>query len=155
MTDTGATSPGTMADDNAVGTITWQNPDNAKVSDNTYTYASTTSYPLYSHYLKATNFGFTIPEGATIVGIKVEIERKADVNSGDDYVIDNAVKIVKSDGSIGTTDKKSATKWSTSEAYFTYGADNDLWGETWEYTDINDADFGVVLQLYLSIGGGP
>jgi hypothetical protein len=28
-----------------------------------------------SHYLKATNFGFSIPEGATIDGIKVEIEQ--------------------------------------------------------------------------------
>ena len=31
-----------------------------------------------SHYLKATNFGFSIPEGATINGILVEIEQKYD-----------------------------------------------------------------------------
>lgn len=29
---------------------------------------------VISHYLKATNFGFSIPDGATIVGIVVEIE---------------------------------------------------------------------------------
>jgi hypothetical protein len=32
--DTGAKSPGTMADDATIGTKTWSNPDNAKVSDN-------------------------------------------------------------------------------------------------------------------------
>lgn len=33
-----------------------------------------------SHYLKATNFGFAIPSGATINGILVEIEQRATVN---------------------------------------------------------------------------
>jgi hypothetical protein len=144
-TTAGPNSPGTMADDATVGTETWSNVDNAKVSDNVYalvtgldpentsgapwdkyvrivksngnlgtenkaqedwshiekyvSYGGSSDlwsetwtsedinnvnfgvvvsawYILTSHYLKATNFSFTIPTGATINGILVEIEKK-------------------------------------------------------------------------------
>ena len=45
--DTGAISPGTMADDATVGTVAWTNPDNAKVSDNVY---ATESIGATTHY---------------------------------------------------------------------------------------------------------
>jgi len=144
MADTGATSPGTMADDDTVGTVAWDTPNNAKVSDNNYTISyhnhgtsmdnivkiikadgslgsenkaingewGLESYISYggasdvwgeswtaedindadfgvvlsvtdfysnfvTHYLKATNFGFSIPTGVTINGILVEIEKEA------------------------------------------------------------------------------
>lgn len=59
---------------------------------------------------------------------------------------DSSVKIVKSDGSIGTTNKASATTWSSTEGFFTYGNSADLWGETWTASDINNSNFGVVLS---------
>lgn len=59
---------------------------------------------------------------------------------------DEEVKIVKSDGTIGSTNKASASAWSNSDAYTTYGGPYDLWGETWTYADINDSDFGVVIS---------
>lgn len=40
MVDTGATSPGTMADDDTVGTASWSNVDNAKISDNSDAFTS-------------------------------------------------------------------------------------------------------------------
>ena len=64
MVDTGFASPGTMANDNAVGTVAWVNPDNAKISNNAY--ATVNSAQSTSYYLKATNFGFSIPTGAPI-----------------------------------------------------------------------------------------
>ena len=146
MADTSAISPGTMADDDATGTINWNNPDNAKVSDDIYAdtisngalgqspneayensikivkggvisgdekstgvgLAGVNNYVSYgsssdlwglawtpsdinssdfgvvysargetaiSHYLKATNFGLSIPTGATINGILAEVEQ--------------------------------------------------------------------------------
>jgi len=51
------------------------------------------------------------------------------------------VKIIKSDGSIGSTDKATGTL--ESSATHTFGGASDLWGEFWSYSDINDADFGV------------
>ena len=81
--DTGATSPGTTADDSAVGTIVWTNPNNSKVSDNVYAIVTNANCGIpTSHYLKATNFGFSIPAGATINGIVVEIEKKHSGGAG-------------------------------------------------------------------------
>lgn len=64
---------GTLADDSAVGTITWTTPENADDSDDTYATAAVGT----SHYLKATNYGFNIPTSATITGVRVSIERSA------------------------------------------------------------------------------
>lgn len=64
-----------------------------------------------------------------------------------DYgVVDDEIKIVKSDGSIGTTNKSAGASWPTSDAYSTYGGPSDLWGETWTAEDINNANFGCVLS---------
>jgi hypothetical protein len=143
MASQGPNSPGTCADDATVGTVAWSNPDNAKVSDNVYAIENTAGT---THYLKATNFGFTIPVGATINGIFVEIERY-ELYTGEGNVKDSVVKIVKSDGTIGTTNKAdTVNNWPTSDTYKSYGASDDLWDETWAYSDINDTDFGVVLS---------
>ncbi|MFA6251398.1 MAG: hypothetical protein WC603_02110 [Candidatus Paceibacterota bacterium] len=146
--DTGVVNPGTMADDAAVGTASWTFPDGAKTSNNSHAYASSTSTET-THYLKATNFGFSIPTGATINGILVEIERYYET-LGAGTVKDSEVKIIKSDGTIGTTDKADTINvWPLSDTYKSYGSSSDLWGETWAYSDINDADFGVVLSASL------
>ena len=57
-----------------------------------------------------------------------------------------AVKIVKSDGSIGTENKASEDPLTSTEKYLQFGGGADLWSETWTAEDINDADFGVVIQ---------
>jgi hypothetical protein len=144
----GPNSPGTMADDATVGTVAWSNPDNAKVSDNVYATFDGSGTDKDSHYLEATNFGFSIPNGATINGIVVEIERKAQTSPG---VVDNEVKIVKADGTIGTENKGLTSflgnPWPTTDAYQSYGGSVDLWSETWTAENINDADFGAVLSV--------
>ena len=145
MEDTGWISPGTMAEEDSGGNRTWSDPDNAKVSDDNYTRSNViSSSPPYNitNYLKATNFGFSIPIGVTINGIEVEIEKKATYGNN---AIDNTVKIIKADGTIGTTNKAdTATKWGTTDAYASYGLSSDLWGETWTPADINNSNFGVV-----------
>jgi hypothetical protein len=60
--------------------------------------------------------------------------------------LDNSIKIIKSDGTFGTTNKATTNLWPTSDTYISYGSSIDLWGETWTAEDINDADFGVVLS---------
>lgn len=66
-------------------------------------------------------------------------------------VVDSVVSIVKADGTIGTTNKASATAWDTTDTIATYGSSTDLWGETWSPANINDADFGAVLSA--TVGG--
>jgi len=75
--DEGANSPGTMADDATVGTVAWSNPDRAKSLADGNATAVLSSLGV-SHYLKATNFGFSIPTGATIDGILAEINKNFD-----------------------------------------------------------------------------
>lgn len=152
MASQGPNSPGTVVDDATVGTVAWTNPDNAKVSDNVY--ATALDGAVTTHYLKASNLGFAIPAGATINGIVVEIERAGYDLGGGVLVKDSAVRIIKADGTVGTTNKgDTVNAWPVTDTYKTYGSSSDLWGETWTSADINDVDFGVVLSALLTETG--
>ena len=67
---------------------------------------------------------------------------------------DNAIRIVKSNGTIGATDKSNGAAWfgdcglpdDIVAPYVTYGSPTDLWGETWTAADINSANFGTALS---------
>jgi len=138
----GPNSPASGAVDTSFGSITWTNPGNITANDTSR--ATLNAAQSDSYYLKGTDFGFSIPSGATIDGIILEIDKFATYASS---IKDVRVRIVKSDGTIGTTDKAdTSTFWPTSEAAKTYGSSSDLWGETWTYSDINDVDFGAVLS---------
>jgi hypothetical protein len=143
------------ADSNAVGTRTWYPATSTlsyciATSDYNDCYVEGTgSSQTTSHYLKATGFGFTIPAGATINGILVAIQDYD--NNGNGNVIESEVKIIKSDGSIGTTNKSTgAALPPVNRAYVSYGGAADLWGETWAYSDINDTHFGVAFSIKMA-----
>lgn len=148
MANTLATSPQTMADETSVGTSIWLFPDNAKVSDDAYARLSA-ALDSVSHYLKATNFGFTIPAGSTINGIIVDVEKKTGAASG---AVDNSVKIVKG-GLISGDEKADLTAWNRSDTYFSYGSASDLWGLSWTADDINASNFGFVLSGKVTLAG--
>ncbi len=149
MATQGPNSAGTGANDAAFGSYSWTNPGNIVSSDDTYASTGTGHSSADSNYLKATNFGFSIPTGATIDGILVAVEKYVtNTTSGGAY--DVRARIVKADGTIGTTDKSSPDAWpGTTDpgTYVNYGGATDKWGETWTVADINDADFGFVLAV--------
>ena len=152
MADTGWKSPGTVVNDSSVGTVAWSNPDNVKTSDNSYAQVGESINSLSTYYLKTTNFGFNIPIGSTINGILIEVEKRAPEADDSSWVIDNSIKIVKSDGSFGTTNKAdSLTRWENSDSYVSYGSDSDLWNESWTVSDINNSNFGVVISASLTV----
>ena len=109
----GPNSPGTMADDDTIGTQTWVDIDNAKTQSDTYA---------------AGGYG--------------------DVGNPDD-LLDKEVKIVKADTSLGAENKADAVAWQQDDddTYTTYGGADDLWSENWEASDINNANFGVVISV--------
>jgi hypothetical protein len=151
-----ATSQGPLGssvavNDATVGTYTWLTPEG--VYDIGGGSAVNGSFGEVFHkvtkYLKATGFGFSIPVGATINGIVVEV-RKDDGDDRADY--DYAVRIVKG-GAIGATDKSSMAQWSrTGLQYVTYGSSSDLWGETWSASDVNASNFGFAISAYNDTG---
>lgn len=159
MASQGPLGPSTTVDDSSIGTLVWSNPNNAQVSDGVYTTASNGSTGGTTHYLKATNFGFSVPVGATINGILVEVQKAktAGGNNANNFVRDATVKIIKSDGSYGTENKaRTGDNWLLTESYVSYGSSSDLWSESWSPADINDSDFGIgVSASLLSDTGTP
>ena len=63
---------GTVSDLTGVGTITWASPTNAASSNDAYATAAAGT----SHYLRFSNFGFALPTGSAIQGIRASLERK-------------------------------------------------------------------------------
>lgn len=145
MASQGPLSPGTVGDDPATGLFGYgaamSNVNNVKVSDNVY--ANNSIGPSNNRGLTAQNFGFSIPTGSTIDGILVEVEGKE--ASGNTRV--NAIKTIKADGTIGTTQKGPSSYWNGTDTYYSFGSSSDLWGDTWTAEDINDTDFGTVLLV--------
>ncbi|UCE19308.1 MAG: T9SS type A sorting domain-containing protein [Gemmatimonadota bacterium] len=171
----GPRSPGTIVNFLYIaGSYDWNDPANAAASDNAKAQIrmdwSESGAPdeLTSKFLVATDFGFTIPPGATIDGIEVEWEKGA--WAWCDYIMqpggqhcphkrsahDEAVRIVKpvtiAPGVeiwfIGTTDRSIGGVWPEWDTYVAHGGSSDLWGESWTPADINSPNFGAAIATH-------
>lgn len=145
-------SPNAGADANDMGSEIWSNPTSVKVSDNSNATVSVDG--TTSHYLKATDYGLSIPSSAVITGIVVSIERESSstANGGSK---DAAVRLIKSD-TVGTTDRSTSTTYTTvNNIYENHGGSTDLWGETWAPADLNSSSFGVALAVTKPSAAGP
>lgn len=126
-------------DTSSTGTVPWLNPGNASGTDNgTLAIADLSSDNWHSDYLWMTNFGFSIPAGATIDGIVAEVKRQ---NTGGD-TFDFVVKLIKS-GAVTGNSKATTTAWTTTLQWVSYGASNDLWGSSFTISEINATNFGI------------
>ncbi len=148
-------SPGTMANVAFGGLDPWANVNNAKVLDGIYTTSQNVNGNNQSvtNLLQASNFGFSIPLTATIIGIQVDMTCKASINSGGflnsvgDAVASGSPPITgmgltQSNVRVGTG-KFVIGKWSTSDSTRTYGGAADMWGTSLTPADVNSSDFGV------------
>lgn len=143
-TSAGPNNAGTGANVTGIGNTAWANPGNITTVGSPYAAIVLGSGAPASNYLQATNYGFSIPSGATINGIQVEINRQGSINTGSIGYSDVEVRMVKNNV-ISGDNKASATLWPTSVGTATYGSLSDLWGLTWTPSDINNANFGVAL----------
>lgn len=137
----GPRNPGTMVDDPSFGGITWSNPANVASSNNEYATAFSQA-DVSTHYLKATNFGFNIPANATVTGVLVEIEARKNGQGGGAFR-DATVKMVRANGTVGSTNQGKNAQLETVDSYCGYGSSSDTWGEALTPADVNDPDFGV------------
>lgn len=142
MPSQGPLGPGTGADDATAGNKVWTNPGNITAEDGVFAACTSIILPVISHYLKATNFGFSIPAGATINGILVEWKTQ---NSGGTFT-DNSIKIVQG-GTISGNENANGTNWPRTLQYVGYGSSTDLWGLSWASSDINSSGFGAVASV--------
>ncbi len=138
--------PGTVVDDNSVGTPAWSNPSNATSTNGAYAFSNPgTTAGSPTHYLKATNFGFSIPSGSTINGVQAEIQA-ADTAACPPSSTDNIVKLVKG-GTVQGNNLASTVPWSCYLTWRGYGSSTEMWGLSLTDTDVNASNFGIVLSV--------
>lgn len=151
MATAGPNAPGTTAstDRGALNPI-WNAPSNAVSSNNAYATSTvnTVATQTPSDYLDLTNFGFSVPSGATVNGITVAIERK-----GTTSVQDDTVQLIKGGTASGTNKADTGTNWPASDASVSYGGVSDLWSLTLADTDVNASNFGVRVAIKTATGG--
>jgi len=135
----------------AVGEAAWSNPENIKAFDSSYaSCAPNFLTSRSSQRLIAKKFGFAVPTEATIVGIKVELARKATELSGE--IKDFEASLLKA-GAVAGTDKSLPEAWKSIEADVFYGGSEDLWGTTWTPAQINEEGFGFALRVRAESSG--
>lgn len=92
--------------------------------------------------ITASNYGFSIPAGATILGIAVTIYRQDQSNSSE--ISDKTIQLLKNGTAVGNN-KAKLTTWPGAITSTGYGSSSDLWGTTWNPSDINASNFGVYI----------
>ncbi len=131
----------------------WMNTANAAGADHEYASFGDLSNVPGSHtdYLLSTGFGFDIPTGFQIKGIRVYVDNSDANNVTSDY----SIRIMKN-GVVGETERSTGALYSnTDTASQTYGGASDLWGESWSAADINANDFGVAIAAQRAVAGKP
>lgn len=147
----GPSSAATAADDSVSGgTASWSVPNNSLTSDGNYAVLSLDQTNPIGHYLKLTNFGFSIPTGATITGVKVEIlGKRVTVATPTLNIVDKLVKAGTPTGTFAVTNTTGAFTGVASTKQV--GAAGELWGATLTAADVNDPGFGFA--MYEQING--
>ena len=149
---TGSRSPGTVANG---GADPWTSPDNAKLSDDEY--ASNSLAPGESGgSLDASNFGFTVPLGATITGVQVTVERHSATGNLQSNPAPFA-QLVKPDGNRGGIEgwRLDGDNWGTEDFVVVLGGPGDLLALDLTRDEINDPAFTVVYSVTTSLVGDP
>lgn len=124
----------------------WSNVTRVTADDGSFT--STTLHDAtnqcQTYTIQASDFGFSVPTGATIVGIELQIEIGAWPTSGS-----NANINVVTDASSATTDPPAFAQLSNPGAgIFTVGGASELWSKSWTPTQVNDNIFGIQFLGY-------
>lgn len=128
--------------DSSVGTLTWSNPTRAKTTDDldAISQATVSGGKQSTQYLKATDFGFSIPLEATITGVEIRYYRSTTNQSS----VVNATYLVKGGVTVGTDISPTGEAWSANPAV--YGSSSTLWGVTLTAAEVNDPGFGVAIN---------
>jgi hypothetical protein len=94
-----------------------------------------------STYLDATNFGFSVPAGAVIRGVRVEIRLRQDSW----LVWDWEVRLLR--GGRSGADRAFGDAFPDAFAYRSYGGPTDLWDLALTPDDVNAPGFGVSIAV--------
>jgi len=148
MADTGWHYPGTVAQvDHPFGTKSWLYLDECKTSNDVSANSRGAVSGGNSEWLWTTNYAMGVPDGATINGIYVGIEAKAD----DPYAVsDLDVRMIKAGAVVGD-DLSKHIDWLTTDVWYYYGGSTNKWGTTWTVAQVNASNFGLAFQASMYI----
>lgn len=134
------------------GTIDWAGLNYLKAYDDNFCTATSSTTALT--YRIAGKKQISIPSNATIHGIVVASSCVASHAEASNYVVDNEVRLIKSDGTLSSSNMAdTATKWpviqygSTGKNTTYWGTDTELWGEAWTPADVASSNFGAVVAV--------
>lgn len=137
-----------------IGTRNWSNPNRAYRTDNSLATAAVDGTTTV--YLRCLNYGFSIPSTSTILGVRVNVNRKSNRTSNGG-ANDAAVRLVTPAGGIGATDRSTATLYTTSLVNEAHGTATDLWGLTTATLTpdvVNAAGFGAAFAATKASSSG-
>ena len=130
----GPNSPGSAADEGD-----WNNPENVINSDNYRADHSGTS----QHILRAYKFDFSV--SGTVDGFYVEVEGYGNEPNPTRREIN--VALAKNSYTPEGNWKSGVLAYTSgSEAYIEFGASDDLWNGSWNTSEVNGADFSVLIR---------
>jgi hypothetical protein len=101
-----------------------------------------------SNTLYGSSFGFTIPGGSTIVGIKMGFTRKCLNN----FIQDTGVFVSNNTDGTSSNEANTGVNWTTTSTQSNYGGNTNLIGNTWSVAGVNSSSMG--LQLSVEAVGG-
>lgn len=139
MPNTGQKLPGTGSTEDRNG-FPWENPTNIQTEAN-YAQCNIT-LQTYGDWLRASNFGFSIPTNVEVNGVRVYINRKGSLVG---TIEDSSVRLVNADGNNEGNDKASGF-WPVDADTATYGGTFDTWGISLTPEIINSTNFGIRLS---------
>lgn len=138
---------GTGADDSSVGTYSWSLTSNITASDGAFSTCNGMGNGTQTHYLKATNFGFSIPSKTVIRGIVARVAYSGGV--GNPPPTDTIVKLVKGGSVVGNNKALGTSLTAETPTINTrdYGSSLDDWGVNLTSSDVNSSNFGFVISV--------
>lgn len=141
------------SDDSSAGTQEWFFPEQATTNDGSTSFTDPPiSGPEDTHYLRLTNFGFSIPTGSTIDGIVVEVYGRGrgwdgTFTNSNALANDVTAQLLAGGSMTGSNRASGGSLPIGSFDSWQYGSTVDKWGTTWSVSTVNGAGFGFALQV--------
>jgi hypothetical protein len=110
----------------------------------------------WTHRLLTTDFRFSIPSDATVVGIRLTVEKSVGYqNANQPNVRDTIVRLHYGDDTVAPLNPIDQSPWPNVDEEFRYGGETDTWGMDWTPEQINDVGFGARIraQVYAPPSG--
>ena len=147
MSSTGFILCGTGENDvpaDAAKTADWSSPGNIAVAGTSVATMNTFGADQVVPFIRASNFGFNIPSGATIDGVEVRIVYGASVPAN--YPVED-LHLAWGVSAANLSVDNNATGLAGNDTTIDYGGVSDTWGSSLTTGIINSSDFGMVVQF--------